>query len=105
MMALQAYCYLQVTVVTLVTTTLGQKIAQDAPTLIIDNSEYLRNGVYHLTSFETQADAVITSNIVFQTKIDSDAIPVRKVVPCGQIIEGDQLLLPTTVKCCWNIRQ
>ena len=38
--------------------------------LIIDNSEYMRNGDYLPTRFEAQADAV---NIVFQTKIDSNA--------------------------------
>lgn len=37
--------------------------------LIIDNSEYMRNGDYQPTRFEAQADAV---NVVFQTKIDSN---------------------------------
>ena len=38
--------------------------------LIIDNSEYMRNGDYHPTRFQAQADAV---NVVFQTKVDSNA--------------------------------
>ena len=42
----------------------------EATMLIIDNSEYMRNGDYHPTRFEAQSDAV---NVVFQTKIDSNA--------------------------------
>jgi len=38
--------------------------------LIIDNSEFMRNGDYQPTRFEAQADAI---NVVFQTKIDSNA--------------------------------
>jgi 26S proteasome regulatory subunit N10 len=37
--------------------------------MIIDNSEYMRNGDYQPTRFEAQADAV---NTVFRTKIDSN---------------------------------
>ena len=37
--------------------------------VIIDNSEYARNGDYQPTRFEAQSDAVIT---VFQTKVDSN---------------------------------
>lgn len=37
--------------------------------MIIDNSEYIRNGDYQPTRFEAQSDAV---NTVFQTKIDSN---------------------------------
>ncbi len=37
--------------------------------MIIDNSEYMRNGDYMPTRFEAQSDAV---NTVFQTKIDSN---------------------------------
>ena len=37
---------------------------------IIFKSEYMRNGDYLQTRFEAQADAL---NIVFQTKIDSNA--------------------------------
>jgi len=37
--------------------------------IIIDNSEYMRNGDYQPTRFEAQSDAV---NVVFQTKIDSN---------------------------------
>lgn len=37
--------------------------------MIIDNSEYMRNGDYVPSRFDAQADAV---NTVFQTKIDSN---------------------------------
>jgi hypothetical protein len=37
--------------------------------LIIDNSEYMRNGDYQPTRFEAQADV---ANVVFQTKIDTN---------------------------------
>lgn len=37
--------------------------------IIIDDSEYMRNGDYQPTRFEAQADAV---NAVFRTKIDSN---------------------------------
>ena len=41
----------------------------EATMMIIDNSEYMRNGDYQPTRFEAQADAV---NVVFQTKTDSN---------------------------------
>ena len=41
----------------------------EATVIIIDNSEYMRNGDYLPTRFEAQADAV---NVVFQTKTDSN---------------------------------
>ncbi|GLB33367.1 putative ssl1-like protein [Lyophyllum shimeji] len=41
----------------------------EATMMIIDNSEYMRNGDYQPTRFEAQSDAV---NTVFQTKIDSN---------------------------------
>ncbi|KAK0450599.1 hypothetical protein EV421DRAFT_2050406 [Armillaria borealis] len=41
----------------------------EATMMIIDNSEYMRNGDYTPTRFDAQADAV---NTVFQTKIDSN---------------------------------
>ncbi|KIK68844.1 hypothetical protein GYMLUDRAFT_34835 [Collybiopsis luxurians FD-317 M1] len=41
----------------------------EATMMIIDNSEYMRNGDYQPNRFDAQADAV---NIVFQTKIDSN---------------------------------
>ncbi|KIL63365.1 hypothetical protein M378DRAFT_164677 [Amanita muscaria Koide BX008] len=41
----------------------------EATMMIIDNSEYMRNGDYVPTRFQAQADAV---NTVFQTKIDSN---------------------------------
>ena len=37
--------------------------------MIIDNSEYMRNGDYPPTRFEAQTDAI---NTVFQTKTDSN---------------------------------
>lgn len=37
--------------------------------MIIDNSEYMRNGDYLPTRFGAQADAV---NTIFRTKIDSN---------------------------------
>jgi 26S proteasome regulatory subunit N10 len=68
--------------------------------LIIDNSEYMRNGDYLPTRFEAQADAV---NVVFQTKVDSNAestvgvmtmagkgpeVLVTHTKDVGQIIKG-----------------
>ena len=41
----------------------------EATMIIIDNSEYMRNGDYQPARFEAQADAV---NTVFQTKVDSN---------------------------------
>ena len=41
----------------------------EATMMVIDNSEFMRNGDYAPTRFDAQADAV---NIVFQTKIDSN---------------------------------
>lgn len=41
----------------------------EATLMIIDNSEYMRNGDYVPSRFDAQADAV---NTVFQTKIDSN---------------------------------
>ncbi|KAL0567914.1 proteasome regulatory particle base subunit rpn10 [Marasmius crinis-equi] len=41
----------------------------EATMMIIDKSEYMRNGDYQPTQFDVQADAV---NVVFQTKIDSN---------------------------------
>ncbi|KIY47817.1 hypothetical protein FISHEDRAFT_44702 [Fistulina hepatica ATCC 64428] len=41
----------------------------EATMMIVDNSEYMRNGDYAPSRFEAQADAV---NTVFQTKIDSN---------------------------------
>lgn len=41
----------------------------EATMMIIDNSEYMRNGDYVPSRFDAQSDAV---NTVFQTKIDSN---------------------------------
>ncbi|KAI0368474.1 hypothetical protein BV20DRAFT_1122821 [Pilatotrama ljubarskyi] len=41
----------------------------EATLIVIDNSEYMRNGDYHPNRFQAQSDAVTT---LFQTKIDSN---------------------------------
>ena len=41
----------------------------EATMIIIDNSEYMRNGDYQPSRFDAQSDA---ANTVFQTKIDSN---------------------------------
>lgn len=41
----------------------------EAVMIVIDNSEYMRNGDYPPTRYDAQADAV---NIAFQTKTDSN---------------------------------
>lgn len=41
----------------------------EATMLVIDNSEYMRNGDYAPTRFEALSDAV---NVTFQTKVDSN---------------------------------
>lgn len=41
----------------------------EATLMIIDNSEYMRNGDYQPSRFDAQQDAV---NTIFQTKIDSN---------------------------------
>lgn len=41
----------------------------EATMMIIDNSEYMRNGDYQPTRFDAQSDAV---NTVFQTKTDAN---------------------------------
>lgn len=41
----------------------------EATMMIIDNSEYMRNGDYTPSRFDAQSDAV---NTIFQTKIDSN---------------------------------
>ena len=46
-----------------------RKMPLEATMLIIDNSEYMRNGDYTPTRFEAQSDAV---NVAFQTKIDAN---------------------------------
>ena len=41
----------------------------EATVIIVDNSEYMRNGDYHPDRFHAQSDAVTT---LFQTKVDSN---------------------------------
>ncbi|KAF8815824.1 hypothetical protein BYT27DRAFT_7192225 [Phlegmacium glaucopus] len=72
----------------------------EATMLIVDNSEYMRNGDYQPTRFEAQSDAI---NVVFQTKIDSNPentvgimtmagkgpeVLVTHTKDLGQIIQG-----------------
>jgi 26S proteasome regulatory subunit N10 len=45
------------------------KMPLEATMMIIDNSEYMRNGDYLPTRFEAQLDATTTT---FRTKIDSN---------------------------------
>lgn len=45
------------------------KMPLEATMMIVDNSEYMRNGDYQPSRFDAQSDAV---NVVFQTKIDSN---------------------------------
>lgn len=47
----------------------SSKMPLEATMMIIDNSEYMRNGDYQPTRFSAQSDAITT---VFQTKIDSN---------------------------------
>lgn len=60
---------LELTTHTLAFTPPLAKMPLEATMMVIDNSEYMRNGDYHPTRFEAQADAV---NTVFRTKIDSN---------------------------------
>lgn len=45
------------------------KMPLEATMLVIDNSEYMRNGDYAPTRFDALSDAV---NVTFQTKVDSN---------------------------------
>jgi len=59
--------------------------------MIIDNSEYMRNGDYQPTRFDVQADAV---NTVFQTKIDSN--PENTVGIMSMAGKGPEVLVTHT---------
>ncbi|KAF8992930.1 hypothetical protein BDQ17DRAFT_1432059 [Cyathus striatus] len=60
----------------------------EATMMIIDNSEYMRNGDYVPTRFDAQSDAV---NTVFQTKIDSN--PENTVGLMTMAGKGPQVLV------------
>ncbi|THV04540.1 hypothetical protein K435DRAFT_746713 [Dendrothele bispora CBS 962.96] len=60
----------------------------EATMMIVDNSEYMRNGDYQPSRFEAQADAV---NVVFQTKIDSN--PENTVGVMCMAGKGPQVLV------------
>ncbi|KAF8075955.1 hypothetical protein FPV67DRAFT_1711605 [Lyophyllum atratum] len=82
----------------------------EATMMIIDNSEYMRNGDYQPTRFEAQSDAV---NTVFQTKIDSNPentcrpeVLVTHTKDLGQILQalhetsskvGGEIDIPTAI--------
>ncbi|KAL1722732.1 hypothetical protein EV715DRAFT_247400 [Schizophyllum commune] len=60
----------------------------EATMMVIDNSEFMRNGDYAPTRFDAQADAV---NIVFQTKIDSN--PENTVGVMSMAGKGPEVLV------------
>jgi 26S proteasome regulatory subunit N10 len=63
----------------------------EATMMIIDNSEYMRNGDYQPTRFDAQADAV---NKVFETKIDSN--PENTVGIMSMAGKGPEVLVTHT---------
>ncbi len=65
----------------------------EATMMIIDNSEYMRNGDYTPTRFDAQADAV---NTVFQTKIDSNPENTVGVMTMA----GKGYVLPPSATVC-----
>ncbi|ESK86203.1 multiubiquitin chain binding protein mbp1 [Moniliophthora roreri MCA 2997] len=60
----------------------------EATMMIIDNSEYMRNGDYQPTRFDAQADAI---NVVFQTKVDSN--PENTVGVMSMAGKGPEVLV------------
>ncbi|KAL4075536.1 hypothetical protein J3A83DRAFT_4485254 [Scleroderma citrinum] len=60
----------------------------EATMMIIDNSEYMRNGDYVPSRFDAQADAV---NTIFQTKIDSN--PENTVGVMTMAYKGPEVLV------------
>ncbi|KAF8655193.1 hypothetical protein AX16_003225 [Volvariella volvacea WC 439] len=63
----------------------------EATMMIVDTSEYMRNGDYQPTRFDAQADAV---NVVFQTKIDSN--PESTVGIMSMAGKGPEVLVTHT---------
>ncbi|TFK45476.1 hypothetical protein OE88DRAFT_1669186 [Heliocybe sulcata] len=60
----------------------------EATLMIIDNSEYMRNGDYQPTRFQAQTDAVTT---IFQTKVDSN--PESSVGLMTMAAKGPEVLV------------
>ncbi|OCH85537.1 hypothetical protein OBBRIDRAFT_739740 [Obba rivulosa] len=63
----------------------------EATLIIIDNSEYMRNGDYQPSRFDAQADAVTT---IFQTKVDSN--PENTVGAMTMAGKGPEVLVTHT---------
>lgn len=63
----------------------------EATMVVIDNSEYMRNGDYAPTRFEAQRDAV---NVIFQTKTDSN--PESTVGVMTMAGKGPEVLVTNT---------
>ena len=69
--------------------------------MIIDNSEYMRNGDYLPTRFGAQADAV---NTVFRTKIDSNpenTVGIMTMAGKGYAASSQYLYVPLFLTT-WN---
>jgi hypothetical protein len=76
------------------------KMPLEATMMIVDNSEYMRNGDYQPTRFEAQADAV---NTVFRTKIDSNpenTVGIMTMAGKGYV-SSSRLLKATTFLTIW----
>ncbi|EIW62277.1 proteasome regulatory particle base subunit RPN10 [Trametes versicolor FP-101664 SS1] len=63
----------------------------EATLIVIDNSEYMRNGDYHPNRFQAQSDAVTT---LFQTKVDSN--PENTVGFMTMAAKGPEVLVTHT---------
>ncbi|RPD74655.1 hypothetical protein L226DRAFT_509121 [Lentinus tigrinus ALCF2SS1-7] len=63
----------------------------EATIIVVDNSEYMRNGDYHPNRFRAQADAVTT---LFQTKVDSN--PENTVGFMTMAGKGPEVLVTNT---------
>ncbi|KAI9059006.1 hypothetical protein FKP32DRAFT_1596662 [Trametes sanguinea] len=63
----------------------------EATLIIVDNSEYMRNGDYHPNRFQAQSDAVTT---LFQTKVDSN--PENTVGFMTMAAKGPEVLVTHT---------
>ena len=73
----------------------------EATMMIIDNSEYMRNGDYLPTRFGAQADAV---NTVFRTKIDSNpenTVGIMTMADKGYASSSQYLYVPLFLTT-WN---
>ncbi|KAI0666169.1 hypothetical protein C8Q78DRAFT_1157260 [Trametes maxima] len=63
----------------------------EATLIVVDNSEYMRNGDYHPNRFQAQSDAVTT---LFQTKVDSN--PENTVGFMTMAAKGPEVLVTHT---------